>query len=90
MPAPRVIVLDFDGTMTDAEAEGAPFFAGYVGDLALLTGGKPDDVRARALALRDEMFADPAAYAAEFGTPPEAVARGSGNRNSGMTWRRLA
>jgi len=74
MQAPRVIVLDFDGTMTDAEAEGAPFFAGYVADLATLTGGKAEEVRARAEALRDEMFANPTAYAAEFGTPPVAVA----------------
>ena len=41
-----VVVLDFDGTMTDAEAEGVPFFDGYVADLATLTGGEPAAVRA--------------------------------------------
>lgn len=34
----RVLVLDFDGTMTDAEAEGAPFREGYLEDIAVLTG----------------------------------------------------
>jgi FMN phosphatase YigB (HAD superfamily) len=34
----RLLVLDFDGTVTDAEAEGAPFRAGYLEDLATLTG----------------------------------------------------
>ncbi len=72
--ARRVVVLDFDGTMTDAEAEGAPFFDGYVADLATLTGGAAAAVRARAEALRDAMFANPTAYAAEMGRPPEKVA----------------
>jgi phosphoglycolate phosphatase-like HAD superfamily hydrolase len=74
MTTSRVVVLDFDGTMTDAEQEGAPFFDGYVADLATLTGGKPAIVKARATALRDAMFANPTAYAAAFGNPPEAVA----------------
>lgn len=34
----RLLVLDFDGTMTDAEVEGAPFREGYLEDLAALTG----------------------------------------------------
>lgn len=42
---PRVIVLDFDGTMTDAEQEGAPFRVGYLADLATLVGVTPDDAR---------------------------------------------
>ena len=45
MTAPRVIVLDFDGTMTDAEAEGAPFREGYLDDLAALCGVARDDAR---------------------------------------------
>lgn len=47
-PSPRVIVLDFDGTMTDAEAEGQPFRVGYLEDLAALVGIGPDDADARA------------------------------------------
>ena len=31
-----VLVLDFDGTVTDAEIEGAPFRAGYLEDIGLL------------------------------------------------------
>ena len=31
-----VLVLDFDGTMTDAEAEGRPFTDGYLEDLCAL------------------------------------------------------
>ena len=33
-----VLVLDFDGTMTDAEAEGRPFRDGYLEDLCTLVG----------------------------------------------------
>ena len=33
-----VLVLDFDGTMTDAEAEGRPYRQGCLEDLAVLCG----------------------------------------------------
>jgi hypothetical protein len=46
---PRVIVLDFDGTMTDAELEGAPFRDGYLADLATLVGVPPDEPRFAAI-----------------------------------------
>ena len=45
----RVIVLDFDGTMTDAEAEGAPFRAGYLDDLAALVGVDAQELRFAAI-----------------------------------------
>jgi len=32
----RVLILDFDGTLTDAEAEGLPYRTGYLEDVALL------------------------------------------------------
>ena len=32
----RVLILDFDGTLTDAEAEGLPYREGYLEDVALL------------------------------------------------------
>ncbi len=38
-----VLVLDFDGTMTDAEAEGRPFREGYLEDLCTLVGREPGD-----------------------------------------------
>ena len=53
------LVLDFDGTMTDAEAEGRPFREGYLDDLATLCGlesGDPDITR-----IADEVEAEIAA-----------------------------
>ena len=38
-----VLVLDFDGTMTDAEAEGRPFRDGYLEDLCALVGKPAGD-----------------------------------------------
>lgn len=57
-----VLVLDFDGTMTDAEQEGAPFRTGYLEDLALLTGLSYDEVDSRARAIEAEVLADPHAH----------------------------
>lgn len=45
----NLLVLDFDGTMTDAEVEGAPFTAGYLDDLAVLVGRAPGDPEIRAI-----------------------------------------
>jgi len=59
-----VLVLDFDGTMTDAEAEGRPFREGYLDDLAALTGrpaGDPD-VAAIAAEVEAELAAAPASH----------------------------
>jgi hypothetical protein len=42
-----VLILDFDGTMTDAEAEGEPFVAGYLEDLEALVGADTPEKRAR-------------------------------------------
>ena len=51
-----VLVLDFDGTMTDAEAEGRPFRDGYLEDLAALTGRPAGDAEIAAIA--DEVEAE--------------------------------
>jgi hypothetical protein len=59
-----VLVLDFDGTMTDAEAEGRPFRDGYIEDLCLLCGRPLNDPDVRALA--DEVEAELAARPAEY------------------------
>lgn len=58
------LVLDFDGTMTDAEAEGRPFREGYLEDLALLVGLEPEDPTVRALAdeVEAELEAAPASH----------------------------
>jgi hypothetical protein len=45
-----LLVLDFDGTMTDAEAEGAPFRRGYLDDVAALVGRSAGDAEIHALA----------------------------------------
>lgn len=60
---PRVIVLDFDGTITDAEAEGTPFRASYLADLAALVGVTVDDSRFAAIVAEVE---------AELADTPEA------------------
>ena len=59
-----VLCLDFDGTMTDAEAEGRPFRDGYLEDLCLLVGRKPGDpeVLAIAEATEAEIAAAPHAH----------------------------
>ena len=46
----QALVLDFDGTMTDAEAEGGPFRAGYLEDLCALVGRKAMDPEIEAIA----------------------------------------
>ena len=51
-----VLVLDFDGTMTDAEAEGRPFRDGYLEDLAAMVGRPAGD--AEVIALADEVEAE--------------------------------
>ena len=64
-PMAVALVLDFDGTMTDAEAEGRPFRDGYLEDLALLVGLPPEDAGVRAIAdeVEAELAAAPASHA---------------------------
>lgn len=56
-----VLVLDFDGTMTDAEAEGRPFREGYLEDLCTLVGRTAGDPEVHAIAARveDQLAAAP-------------------------------
>ncbi|MDO8499711.1 MAG: hypothetical protein Q7S66_03550 [bacterium] len=42
--AKRLVVLDFDGTITDAEEESKPYGGGYAHDLRLILGKKADEV----------------------------------------------
>jgi hypothetical protein len=58
-----VLVLDFDGTMTDAEAEGRPFRDGYLEDLAALVGRPAGDPEVLEIAQKVE---------AEITAAPEA------------------
>ena len=57
-----MLVLDFDGTMTDAEQEGGPFRGGYLQDIATLCGAELDEVLALAEGFEAEVAADPQAY----------------------------
>ncbi|MGE5186686.1 MAG: HAD family hydrolase [Acidobacteriota bacterium] len=59
-----VLVLDFDGTMTDAEAEGRPFTEGYLEDLCVLVGRTPGDTEILAVAaeVEGELARAPAAH----------------------------
>jgi len=54
-----VLVLDFDGTMTDAELEGRPFVDGYLEDLASLVGKTAADVIPLAAEVDAEIAAAP-------------------------------
>ena len=54
-----VLVLDFDGTMTDAELEGRPFVDGYLEDVASLVGKTAADVMAIATEADAEIAAAP-------------------------------
>ena len=54
-----MLVLDFDGTMTDAEREGAPFRDGYLDDLTALTGRDREEIRAMAARFEAEIARDP-------------------------------
>jgi hypothetical protein len=58
------LVLDFDGTMTDAEAEGRPFRDGYLEDLAMLVGLAADDPAVRTIAdeVEAELLAAPGSH----------------------------
>lgn len=57
-----LVILDFDGTMTDAEAEGLPFTAGYLEDVAALTGRPLEEVLQMAKRFEGEVLAEPQKY----------------------------
>jgi len=58
-----IVILDFDGTMTDAEAEGRPFRDGYLEDLCALVGRPAADPEVLGIAEQVE---------AEIALTPEA------------------
>lgn len=64
-----MIVFDFDGTLTDAEAEGAPFVRGYIEDIARLVGKAPDDptIATHAADVIAQIVADPSRHAFMWG-----------------------
>ena len=62
-----MLILDFDGTLTDAEEEGAPFLVGYLEDLAILCDGPLEEVKALAAKFEGEILADKNRYGWPFG-----------------------
>lgn len=63
----RLLILDFDGTMTDAEAEGGPFRLGYLEDLATLTGLALEEVHVLAARFDAEVAAHQEMYGWMYG-----------------------
>ena len=57
-----LVILDFDGTMSDAEAEGLPFTAGYLEDVAALTGRDVGEIHEMARRFEAEVLAEPQRY----------------------------
>jgi FMN phosphatase YigB (HAD superfamily) len=51
----KLVIFDFDGTLTDAEKEGTPFKEGYFEDLATLTGFALADLKTQALEIEKEI-----------------------------------
>ena len=62
-----LLVLDFDGTMTDAEVEGVPFRQGYLEDVSTLTGLPLDEVLQLAEGFDEEVAQNAHAYGWEYG-----------------------
>lgn len=62
-----LLILDFDGTMTDAEREGAPYREGYLDDLAILTGLSPERIRELAEHFEAEVAAEQGRFGWDYG-----------------------
>lgn len=62
-----LLVLDFDGTMTDAEVEGRPFRGGYLEDVAALVDRPVAEVEAMARVFEAEVAAEPGRHGWIFG-----------------------
>ncbi len=64
---PKLLVLDFDGTVTDAEEEGRPFRTGYLEDIAALVAADYERVEERARHFEAKVSADPDSYGWVYG-----------------------
>jgi hypothetical protein len=64
---PKLLILDFDGTMTDAEQEGAPYRTGYIEDLALLADRSLEEISTWAQEFSDRVNQRPQEYGWKFG-----------------------
>ena len=77
----RLVILDFDGTMTDAEAEGRPFVQGYLETAKPVVHDYVHAVRA-ALLLYGYRDGKPFEHHAEDADDFAAVARNASRRDS--------
>ena len=55
----KLVIFDFDGTLTDAEIEGRPFKTGYLQDLSVLTGWNYERVQTAATEFEAEVASHP-------------------------------
>jgi hypothetical protein len=62
----RVLILDFDGTLTDAEAEGLPYRAGYLEDVALLANVDLQEAQQWASEMDQELLDRPGDFGWKF------------------------
>ena len=63
----RVLVFDFDGTFTDAEAEARPYRRGSLEDIALLAGSTVEAITPLAHEIEAQVVADPDSHGWVFG-----------------------
>ena len=63
----RLIVFDFDGTLTDAEEEGAPFRGGYLQDIATLCGAGYEEIDSLAQGFEAQVAADAQSFGWMYG-----------------------
>lgn len=62
----RVLILDFDGTLTDAEAEGLPYRSGYLEDVALLANVDLQEAQQWASEMDQELLDRPGDFGWKF------------------------
>ena len=58
MSQKNIIILDFDGTITDAEAEGRPYKEGYLEDIALIIDKDIQEIQQQAIEIEKEIHED--------------------------------
>ena len=58
MSQKNIIILDFDGTITDAEAEGRPYKEGYLEDIALIIDKDIQEIQQQAIEIEKAIHED--------------------------------
>ena len=55
MSSKKIVILDFDGTITDAEIEGTPYKKGYLEDIALIIDKDISEIEQQAQEIEEEI-----------------------------------